>query len=197
MPSSVAPSSKAEWRDRFRAYRTGLPSCRHRAKSTLIGTRIAALPVVARASVVHLYWPAVEDGEVDTRPLLQTLRGRGVTVVLPVVTSYDPAAPAMEHRQYEGRAALSTNRWGLREPTGTPRVAPDALDAVIVPALGADRRGTRLGRGAGYYDAFLHDCAAPRILPIYDECLVDTLPVAPHDEPVTTIVTERGAVSSA
>jgi 5-formyltetrahydrofolate cyclo-ligase len=162
--------------------------------STLIGTRTAAVPAVARASTVHLYWPAVDDGEVDTRPLLQTLRGRGVTVVLPVVTSYDPAAPEMEHRRFEGRSCLSTNRWGLREPSGTPRVAPETFDAVIVPALGADRRGTRLGRGGGYYDAFLRDCTAPSLLPTYEACLVDALPSAPHDVPVTTIVTERDVV---
>jgi len=165
--------------------------------STLIGTRAAAVPAVARASVVHLYWPVTEEGEVDTRPLIQTLRGRGVTVVLPVVTSYDPAAPAMEHRRYDGWSCLSTNRWGLHEPTGTPRVPPEALDVVIVPALGADRTGTRLGRGGGYYDAFLRECPAPRILPTYAACLVDALPSAPHDAPVTTIVTERAVVSPA
>jgi len=195
MASSVARSSKIEWRDRFRSYRTSLSPPQYRTMSTLIGTRTAARPAVARASVVHLYWPAVEDGEVDTRPLLQTLRGWGATVVLPVVTSYDPATPTMEHRRYEGRASLSTNRWGLREPTGTPRVPPEALDAVIVPGLGGDRRGTRLGRGSGYYDAFLRNCPAPRILLTYDACLVDTLPSDPHDVPVTTIVTEQSVVT--
>jgi 5-formyltetrahydrofolate cyclo-ligase len=191
MCSSVASPSKPEWRDRFRAYRTSLSPSQVRAKSALIDTRAAALSVVARASTVHVYWPAIGDGEVDTRPLIQTLRGRGTTVVLPVVTSYDPATPTMEHRRYEGRSSLSTNRWGLYEPSETPRVAPDALDAVIVPGLGADRQGTRLGRGGGYYDAFLQDCPVPRILLTYDACLVDALPSAPHDVPVTTIVTER------
>lgn len=195
MSSSVASPSKTEWRDRFRAYRTSLSPTAFRAKSTLIGTRVAALPTVARASTVHLYWPVTEDGEVDTRPLLQTLRGWGATVVLPVVTSYDPASPRMEHRRYEGRASLSPNRWGLLEPTDTPRVAPEALDAVIVPGLGGDRRGTRLGRGRGYYDAFLRTCPIPRILLTYNACLVDTLPSDPHDVPVTTIVTEREVVT--
>jgi len=191
----VASPSKPEWRDQFRAYRTSLSPSRLRAASALIGTRAAALPAVARASTVHVYWPAIGDGEVDTRPLIQTLRGWGATVVLPVVTSYDPAAPALEHRRYEGRSSLSTNRWGLREPSGTRRVAPDALDAVIVPALGADRQGTRLGRGGGYYDAFLRTGPASRILLTYDGCLVDALPAESHDVPVTTIVTEREVVT--
>jgi 5-formyltetrahydrofolate cyclo-ligase len=191
MPSSVASPSKDEWRTQFRAYRRGLAPATRRAKGALICARAAALPAVARAACVHLYWPVLRQGEVDSRPLIQALRGRDATVVLPVVTSFDPATPTMAHRRYEGPGALSTNRWGLREPTGTPEVPIDALDVVVVPALGADTRGTRLGRGAGYYDAFLRELAVPRILLTYEACVVDALPNAPHDVPVTTVVTER------
>lgn len=197
MPSSVASPSKDEWRTRFRTYRRGLAPAPYRAKSTLACARTAALPAVARAACVHLYWPLAEKGEVDTRPLIQTLRGWGTTVVLPVVTSFDPAAPTLGHRRYDGPEALSTNRWGIREPVGTTPVSSDALDAVVVPALGADLRGTRLGQGSGYYDAFLRDLAAPRILLTYEACVVDALPAEPHDVPVTTVVTERRVVTTA
>ena len=191
MPSSVASPSKDAWRTRLRAYRRGLSPASYRAKSTLICARAAALPAVARATCLHLYWPLAERGEVDTRPLIQAVRGRGATVVLPVVTSFDPAAPTLAHRRYDGPGALATNRWGLREPAGTPEVPLDTLDAVVVPALGADVRGTRLGHGAGYYDAFLGDLAVPRILLTYEACVVDALPAEPHDVPATTVVTER------
>ncbi|MFB6247119.1 MAG: 5-formyltetrahydrofolate cyclo-ligase [Salinibacter sp.] len=196
MPSSVASPSKDRWRTRFRAYRRGLAPATYRARSTLICARTAALPAVARAGCVHLYWPLAEKGEVDTRPLIQTARGRGTTVVLPVVTSFDPAAPTMAHRRYEGPGALSTNRWGIREPVGTAPVPPDAPDAVVVPALGADPRGTRLGQGAGYYDTFLRDLAVPRIVLTYEACVVDTLPAEPHDVPATTVVTERRVIGT-
>jgi len=191
MPASVVSPTKDEWRSRFRDYRRTLPPDRYRAKSTLICERALALAPVAAASVVHVYWPQPDRREVDTRPLIQALRGRGATVVLPVVTGYDPAAPTMEHRRYEGPDALSRNRWGIGEPTGTARVAPDALDVVIVPALGADRSGTRLGYGAGYYDAFLRGLDVPRILLTYTGCLIPSLPAEAHDVPVTAVVTER------
>lgn len=196
MPSSVVSPSKEDWRSRFRDYRRSLSPDQYRAKSTLMCSRILAMEAVAEASVIHVYWPQPDRREVDTRPLIQALRGRGATVVLPVVTSYDPAAPTMEHRRYEGPDALSRNRWGIGEPTGTARVAPDALDTVVVPALGADRRGTRLGYGSGYYDAFLSAVDVPRILPTYTECLVATLPAEAHDVPVTTVVTERCALAT-
>jgi 5-formyltetrahydrofolate cyclo-ligase len=148
---------------------------------------------VASAQTVLLYWPQIEQGEIDTRLLIAALRPRGATVVLPVVTSYAPDAPTMEPRRYDGPEALTTNRWGIREPTATPHVAPEALDVVVVPALGAGRNGHRIGHGAGYYDAFLSGLACPRIGLVYHECLLPAVPSAPHDVSLTTLITERGS----
>ncbi|PQJ35786.1 5-formyltetrahydrofolate cyclo-ligase [Salinibacter sp. 10B] len=195
MPSSVASRSKDEWREHFRTLRRGLSPARYAALGTLIGSRALSLSPVAQASVVHVYWPLPEQGEVDTRPLIGALRGQGKTVVLPVVTSYDPAAPTMEHRRYDGHSATTTNRWGIREPANTAQVSPDALDVVLVPALGVDQRGNRIGHGSGYYDAFLRHVDVPCIALIYADCFVSHLPSAPHDIPVTTVVTERRCFS--
>lgn len=193
MGSPTASTSKDEWRIQFRAYRQGLSANSYAARSTLICSHVLGLPAIAAASTVHTYWPQTEDGEVDTRPLITALRGQGVDVILPVVTSYDPAAPAMEHRRYAGPAAMTVNRWGIREPTGTDRMSLNALDAVVVPALGAGRNGHRIGHGSGYYDAFLQDVGVPRIIVVYEDCLRPTVPADPHDVPGTHIVTERGS----
>lgn len=190
-PDDVTPYTKDDWRTRFRSYRRSLPDPSYRARSAIICCRLFAHPVVARASVIHVYWPLLDQGEVDTRPLIQALRGLGTTMVLPVVTSFDPASPTMEHRVYEGPSSLTTNRWGIREPTDTERVPPDAIDTAVVPALGADRNGNRIGQGGGYYDTFLEAVEGPRILPLYSACVAPSVPTAPHDVPITDIVTER------
>lgn len=195
MPFTTAPPTKEEQRARFRAHRRGLTPSSYRARSTLIAHRAMALPSVATASVVHVYWPQVDQGEVDTRALIAGLRGRDATVVLPVVTSYASGAPAMEHRRYDGPRALTPNRWGIPEPVESPRVPPAALDVVIVPALGAGRNGHRVGHGSGYYDAFLSGLDVPTVGLVYEACLVGTVRAAPHDVPVSTIVTERQVVS--
>ena len=153
--------------------------------------RALTVPEVASGQVVHVYWPLPDRGEIDTRLLIAALRGRGAEVVLPVVTSYDPETPTLEHRRYEGPDAMESNRWGIREPTGTDRVSPKALDLVIVPAVGADHQGHRLGHGSGYYDAFLESVTCPRVALVYEECVVPALPQAPHDVPMTTLVTEQ------
>jgi len=194
MPSSTASTSKDTWRAQFRTYRRSLSPGSYRARSSLIGHRVLTIPPVVEAEVIHTYWPLPDRGEIDTRLLIAALRGRGAEVVLPVVTSFDPETPTLEHHRYEGPDALEGNRWGIREPVSTERVSPDALDAVLVPALGADRHGHRLGHGSGYYDAFLQSVSCPRIALVYDACVVPSLPSAPHDVPMTTLVTEQNVI---
>jgi len=192
---SAVPSSKDDWRTQFRMYRCGLSALAYRARSALLVHRALAHRALAAASVVHAYWPQVEAREVDTRLLIAALRIRDVSVALPVVTSYAPEAPSMEFRTYEGRGALTPNRWGIPEPVDGTAVPPEAIEVVLVPALGADRAGNRIGQGAGYYDAFLASVSAPRVGLVYDACVVPSVPAEVHDVPLTTLVTERKTIS--
>ncbi len=100
----------------------------------------------------------------------------------------------MDHRIYDGETYLIPNRWGIMEPVNKQSFPLDQLDAVIVPALGVDTNGTRLGYGKGYYDEFLAQCDCPFICPTYSECLLDNLPALPHDIPVDIIVTEKEVI---
>ena len=182
-------ATKLDLRERFARYRSNLSDTEYAERSAAIIACAESLPELADAGTVHTYWPVVDDREVDTRPLIERLHRSGRRVVLPVVTRFD-GTPAMTHRQYAGPECLATNRWGLREPHGTPDVSPDELDAVLVPALGAGRNGHRIGHGFGYYDAFLPRVDAPTIALVYAACMVDTVPADPHDIPVSIIATE-------
>lgn len=194
MPSSTASPSKDDLRSQFRTYRRNLSDTTYSARSTLICSRTLGLSAVTEAETAHVYWPQTEEGEVDTRPLIEALREQNTDVAMPVVTSYDPEAPSMEHRRYDGPDAMSVNKWGVREPDGTEEISPDTLDVVIVPALGAGRNGHRVGHGSGYYDAFLETVDVPRIALVYEECLVPNVPADSHDVPMTTIVTEDSVI---
>jgi len=194
MGSSTASTSKETWRAKFRTYRRSLGTRAYAARSSLIGQRTLGLPAVTQAQVVHVYWPLPVQREIDTRPLIGTLCAKGIDVVLPVVTSFAPDTPTMEHRRYTGPDALVPNRWGIYEPVSTTPVTVAALDVVLVPTLGADQKGQRLGHGSGYYDAFLRDVSCPRIALVYEACVVPTLPKASHDVPMTTLVTEQTVI---
>ena len=115
----------------------------------------------------------------------------GARVLLPVVP---PSGSELAWAVDTGR--LTPGRHGLLEPMG-PRLGPTAIgtaDVVVLPALGVDRRGVRLGRGGGYYDrALLHvRPAAVLVAVVFDDEFVDELPVEPHDRRVTAVVTPSG-----
>lgn len=81
--------------------------------------------------------------------------------------------------------------YGYRQPLGDGPVIDDAdVAAVLVPGLGFDRHGTRLGRGAGYYDRFLArlDASVLRI-GMTAGIVLDRLPTEDHDVPMTHLVT--------
>jgi len=156
--------------------------------------RARALPELHRAATVHTYWPLEQRCEIDVRPLIAWFQASGKQIVLPVVVTFSRAAsphPRLRHVRFTGADALRPNRWGIHEPLGETSVSIEEIDAVIVPTLGAGRNGHRLGHGFGYYDEFLRQVRAPTIGLVYAACLIQTIPPAAHDVPLTILVTEE------
>ena len=119
---------------------------------------------------------------------------RGAYVLLPV---FLPDGE-LDWAAFDGPDSLAPAGHGLLEPVGR-RYGPDALaraDAVVCPAVAVDRRGTRLGRGAGCYDRALARKGphTPAIALVHDEEFVESLPAEPHDRPVDAVVTPSGGV---
>lgn len=191
LPSQEHEVRKEALREQFAAYRSTLDAALYAHASAAIVERLRTWPPLQAAGTVHAYWPDPERREVDIRPLLNDLHAAGTRVVLPVVTSFERGNPAMQHAVFAGEDALTANRWGLLEPHGTARVAPDAFDAVLVPAFGAGLNGHRIGHGFGYYDAFLAALSVPTMVPVYAACLVDYVPAEPHDVAVSAVATEH------
>jgi 5-formyltetrahydrofolate cyclo-ligase len=175
---------KAGWRARLRAARRSLGPDELAAAAAALRQHVCDR--LAGAGRVAAYVPVGrEPGSVE---LLDALRDGGTEILLPVVLS-----GGLDWAVYRGRTGLVAGALGTREPIG-PHLGAAALataDAVLVPALGVDRNGTRLGRGGGYYDralALLGPGAAVAAL-LHDGELVDLLPRDPWDRPVTAAVT--------
>lgn len=184
-------SEKAEWRSRFLSVREGLSGADRAAASDAIWTRAASL--VDRARTVTMFWPLVERGEVDVRPLAARCAAAGLTVGLPMVVSRQP--PQLLHRQWTAGQSLVAGRWGVMEPEAdAPLLQAEAVDAAIVPVLGAGRDGSRLGYGGGFYDTYLSSTPALRIGVVWAACLVDRLPTEPFDARLDVVVTETETV---
>lgn len=125
--------------------------------------------------------------EPPTRRLVDNLAAAGVEVLLPVIDG-----DRLDWAGYAGPAALARRAFGLDEPT-TPLVegALATCAVVLVPALAVSRGGARLGRGGGYYDRALAGCRAPAFAVVFDDEVLDALPVEPHDATVTGWLTPR------
>lgn len=142
-------------------------------------------PPLRHVDLIAAYLPI--GSEPGSEAALDDLRAAGHTVLLPVVRDDGHLDWAVH------TGAVRPGPLGLREPAGT-RLGPAAVtgaDLVLVPALAADRNGTRLGRGAGYYDRALARVrrATPVAVLLHDGELVDALPAEPHDRPVGAAVT--------
>jgi 5-formyltetrahydrofolate cyclo-ligase len=132
--------------------------------------------------------------------MLDALAGRGARVLLPVALQDETGTPLpLQWGEYRV-GGLVDARFGLREPE-PPWLGVDAIAAasvVLVPALAVDFTGVRLGRGAGFYDRSLShaDPAARLIAVVRDDELMEWLPGAEHDVPMTdALVPGRGVVA--
>ncbi|EWM14164.1 5-formyltetrahydrofolate cyclo-ligase [Kutzneria sp. 744] len=179
-------SEKDSWRKRLVKARAELSSDVRAAEAQALAEAMSA--VGWAAATVCAYVPVgTEPGSVA---LLDALRATGRRVLLPIVTGREP----LDWGVYFGANYLVPGPFGLREPTGL-RLGPGAIanaDAVLIPALAVDRRGVRLGRGAGHYDRSLVGVTAPRIAIVREEEFVDHLPAEPHDVLMTAVLTPSG-----
>lgn len=84
--------------------------------------------------------------------------------------------------------------WRTAPSAAAPPAAIAGCDVVLVPALGVDRRGNRLGRGGGSYDRALRRARGLTIAVLYDGEWVEELPAEPHDVRVCAVVTPSSGV---
>jgi 5-formyltetrahydrofolate cyclo-ligase len=132
-----------------------------------------------------------KEKEVNTRPLIMALFGQGNPVVVPIIVKEDYSLRLSYLRDF---SALVPSTFGVPEPIGSEiPAAADDIDTIILPMLGFDRKGGRIGYGAGYYDRFLSKNPGLRKIGIAFACQeVDNLPVDENDIRMDAIITEDG-----
>lgn len=137
--------------------------------------------------VIAGYW-RIRD-ELDCQPILIRLMDSGQRVVLPVVQGDE--AP-LDLRLWEADAPLYEAGFGTLAPSDlAPRAVPDV---VLMPLLGFDDQGTRLGYGGGYYDRTLAVLPKkPMLIGLaFGAQELPHIPREAHDVPLDAIVTENG-----
>jgi 5-formyltetrahydrofolate cyclo-ligase len=137
------------------------------------------------SELLGFYWPF--RGEYDPRGIARLLHAQGVSLALPVVIQ--KAAPLI-FRAWRPRTPLVPGIWNIPVPADGETVQPDAL---LVPLIGYDQQGFRLGYGGGFYDRTL---AAMQQRPItfgvgFGLGSLPTIHPQPHDIPMDVIITEQ------
>lgn len=95
------------------------------------------------------------------------------------------------------RSRLRLGAFHIEEPTGDETYSIDDIDLIIVPGVGFDGDGNRVGRGKGYYDRLLSHSRALKIGVAYDFQVVDKVDSEPHDVGVDIVITDTTYYHSA
>jgi len=184
-PEPAAAWRKAE-RARLIAARQELASEARTAAGHAISAALATRFPPGSIALVGGYWPM--RGEYNPLGYLRQVIDAGAAAALPAVIEL--GAP-LEFRPWTPKARMAPGRWDTLHPEAGPAVAPLAL---LIPLVGFDVAGHRLGYGGGFYDRTLA-ALTPRPYTVgigYAHGYVPWLEPEPHDMPLDAMITEDG-----
>ena len=181
---------KAELRKSALARREAMPAAERQAAAGAIAGRPFPLRI-SPGVIVSGFSPL--KSEINPLPLMRTLADAGARLALPVVAG---RGQPLIMRAYAFGQELNSGVWGIREPKDdAPEVDPDIL---IVPLAAFDRRGNRIGYGAGYYDMTINRLRALKPVTAvgiaYAAQEVPDVPVTERDARLDLVLTERETI---
>ena len=181
---------KESVRRRVLAERDALPPDMRAAAAEAIAAR--PLPVALPAQAVASGFLPIRS-EINPLPLMRVLAAGGAQLALPTIVG---RGHPLRFRAWMPGETLVRKQWGIREPEDTcPEVAPDI---VLAPLAAFDRRGCRIGYGAGYYDMTLNALRAAKPAVViglaYAMQEIEKVPTEPHDAKLDFIMTERETI---
>lgn len=178
-------------RRQLRAARRAIPASERIAAAEHLAAQLFQLPFAPQTGAVAGYWAV--DGEIALHAW-QTRLPSGCTYCLPVLHEDG----RLRFAPWHPGAALVTNQHGIPEPDVTENalLEPEAMALVVLPLVGFDARGHRLGMGAGWYDrsfAFRQSTKAPPWLvgAAFSLQLTDALVPASWDVAMDAACSER------
>ncbi|AXT39512.1 5-formyltetrahydrofolate cyclo-ligase [Alteromonas sp. BL110] len=199
--SQEKQKARAQLRKELREARRSLPDEQHEEAAQCIAAQLNTLPFVKSANTVAGY--LVNDGEVNLKYYIEsTWQLSHKKFALPVL--HPVCKGHLLFLDYTPHSQLINNKYNIEEPVlSCENVIPvTQFDVILMPLVGFDTSGNRLGMGGGYYDRTLSFTQRklntqsalnqhnPKLVGIaHDVQEVDALPIAPWDVPLDAIVT--------
>jgi len=185
-------------RRQLRRERRAISATDRRKASLAIARLLSRHPLIRPGARVGVYLAL--PGELNLQPFIKLAWQRGCRVFVPHITQ--ARRRQMNFFPLFPHSPLQTHRWGMPELHATARMQrcpASHLDVVLVPLVGFDAFGNRLGMGAGFYDRHFARLSRatqwrrPHLLGVAYACQqVVALNTQPHDVRLEQIVTERG-----
>jgi 5-formyltetrahydrofolate cyclo-ligase len=185
--------TKQSLRKELLARRRGINAAQRAHAARAVTAHIALTHWLAPGKRIGLY--ASMPQELGTQPLIGLARERGCLIYLPRIVSM--RARTMRFVPLNPRARQ--HDFGMLEPEGDAWIGTRFLDTIFCAGVAFDRRGARLGHGAGFYDRalafrrFRNHWRGPRLVGLaYAFQVVSHIPVTANDVFMDVIVTEGG-----
>jgi 5-formyltetrahydrofolate cyclo-ligase len=180
---------KVQLRRRLLAHRAALSKVEICQKSAAIAAHVCGMSRFQTSQTLMVYMAL--PYEVQTGAIVAAARQRQKRVVMPMIRDRQLVVVDCPAEM----AQLRPGPYGILEPYGTYTVVqPEEIDCVLVPGVGFDTHGGRLGFGQGYYDRFLRQlpCTASYGGLAFSIQMVPHVPRLWHDVCVHFLVTEQG-----
>ena len=187
--TSTAKTLRTHLRRQLLDARAALTPAEHSRLSAAVCAHL--LPWFTAQTVSSVGFCLPFRGECDILPLAQTLHQQGWLMAVPVAAK---VSTAMEFRCWEPGCLMETDRHGIAIPATAVCAPPQNL---LLPLVGVDHAGFRLGYGGGYFDRTVAALAAAGQRPIcigvgFELARVDTIAPCVHDQALNWLVTESG-----
>jgi 5-formyltetrahydrofolate cyclo-ligase len=130
------------------------------------------------------------NNEVNTHDLIKEYISKGKTVVVPISNKADNSLILSRLSDWDD---LENGAYGILEPkeSKVQKIRLDKIEVVLVPGIGFDKFGNRIGHGKGYYDRLLKNFTGKLSVGlIFEDLLVEKIPINIYDVPVDMVITE-------
>ncbi|MCL4116739.1 UNVERIFIED_CONTAM: hypothetical protein GTU68_035416 [Idotea baltica] len=187
--------SRATLRKQLRQKRRSLSASQQQRAARNLYHQLVQQPCFYRAKHIALY--LANDGEISPEYLINSARKQRKLIYLPVLERWPKQQ--MSFQRIEANTPLIPNKFGILEPKKDLKKQrkPWALDLILLPLVGFDYQGNRLGMGGGFYDRCLayqyrrNHWNKPILLGLaHHNQQVDHLPVQSWDIPLDAIATD-------
>ena len=156
--------------------------------SKKIFSKLTKMKIISDASTIGCY--SSIGSEVQTSDIINYFLNEGKSVSLPKVSEDE-----MTFRKVEDVSKLEKGEFDIPEPKDNAPIQ-EKHDVILVPCVGLDNQGNRIGYGVGFYDKYLEGNNAVKIALSYSKQIVKAIPVSNNDVKMDWIVTEKDVIKT-